>query len=149
MNADGSNAAPLTDKIFASGKESSHRWPVFLPDGEHFLFWAGSFTNASDDRSSGIYLSSLTGKEKRLVLLTFSNPGYANGYLFYVDQKRSLRVTPVDVSKGTRSGEPQVVAEEVGFQPSTYWGANYSRWATMAEYLVMVVSSGHAARMET
>jgi hypothetical protein len=81
---------------------------------EHFLFLAGSFTNSGDD---GIYLSSLSGKEKSLVILTDSNPGYANGYLFYVDEKRSLRAIPVDLSKGKTSGESEVVAEEVGFQP--------------------------------
>jgi serine/threonine protein kinase len=123
VNADGTNVAPLTDKIFATTKEDSHRWPIFLPDGEHFLFFAGGFTNAGDDRSSGIYVSSLSGKEKKLLLLTKSNPGYANGYLFYVDEKRSLRATPVDISKVTTRGEPQVVADQVGFQPSTYWGA--------------------------
>jgi Tol biopolymer transport system component/predicted Ser/Thr protein kinase len=123
VNADGRDAAPLTDKIFATTKEDSHRWPIFLPDGDHFLFYAGIFTNPSDDRMSGIYLSSLSGKEKRLLLLTHSNPGYANGYLFYVDEKRSLRATPVDVSKGTTPGEPRVVADQVGFQPATYWGA--------------------------
>jgi eukaryotic-like serine/threonine-protein kinase len=120
VNADGSNVAPLTDKIFDSAKEASHRWPIFLPDGEHFLFLAGPLTNTGDD---GIYLSSLTGKEKKLLILTLSNPGYANGYLFYVDEKRSLRATPVDVTKGTTSGEPQVVANQVGYQQATAWGA--------------------------
>ena len=124
VNADGSNAKPLTDKIYAGGAtESSHRWPVFLPDGEHFLFWAGTFTNASDDRASGIYISSLAAKEKKLVLLTPSNPGYANGYLFYVGEKKSLRAISLDTANGTTFGEARIVAEEVGFQPSTYWGA--------------------------
>jgi Tol biopolymer transport system component len=123
VNADGSGAAPFTEKIFDSTKEATHRWPIFLPDGEHVLFFAGGFTNARDDRSSGIYLSSLTGKEKKLLLLTLSNPGYANGYLFYVDEKKSLRATAVDVSKETTLAEPQAVAEQVGYQPSTYWGA--------------------------
>jgi eukaryotic-like serine/threonine-protein kinase len=122
VNADGSNAAPLTDKIFTRS-ESTHRWPVFLPDGEHFLFWAGSFTNTGDDSGSGIYLSSLTHKEKSLVVLALSNPGYANGYMFYLDRKKSLRATPIDVSKGTMSGEPQFVADQVGYLPATYWGA--------------------------
>lgn len=40
MNADGSNPSPLTDKIIGKG-ENSHRWPVFLPDGEQFPFGAG------------------------------------------------------------------------------------------------------------
>jgi eukaryotic-like serine/threonine-protein kinase len=65
----------------------------------------------------------LSRKQKRLILSTHSNLGYANGYLFYVDEKRSLRATPVDVSKSTTTGETQVVADPVGFRPSTYWGA--------------------------
>ncbi|GAC1617687.1 MAG: hypothetical protein NVS9B13_04680 [Candidatus Acidiferrum sp.] len=123
VNADGSNAAPLTDRSFDGTKELTHRWPVFLPDGEQFLFWAGNFTNMSDDRHNGIYLSSLAAKEKKLVLLTRSNPGYANGYLFHVDAEKTLRAIPLDISRGTTSGETQVVAVEVGYQPSTYWGA--------------------------
>jgi serine/threonine protein kinase/Tol biopolymer transport system component len=123
INADGSNAAPLTDKIFDRAKEDTHRWPIFLLDGDHFLFLAGSFTKASDDRNSGIYLSSLSGNEKKLLLLAHSNPGYANGNLFYVDEKRSLRAIPIDTARGTTQGEPQVVADQVGFQPAVYWGA--------------------------
>jgi serine/threonine protein kinase len=120
VNADGSNATPLSDKFFIATKEASHRWPVFLPDGEHFLFLAGTLTHSGDD---AIYLSSLNATEKRLLISTVSNPGYANGFLFYLDEKRSLRATPLDLSKGTSSTEPQVVANQVGFQTVTSWGA--------------------------
>jgi Tol biopolymer transport system component/tRNA A-37 threonylcarbamoyl transferase component Bud32 len=123
VNADGSEAAPLTDKIFDGAKEASHRWPIFLPDGEHFLFFAGNFRNTPDDRFTGIHLGSLAGTEKKLVLLARSNAGYANGYLYYVDEKKALRAIRVDLSKGTTSGESEVVADQVGFQPATYWGA--------------------------
>jgi hypothetical protein len=37
--------------------ERSHRWPMFLPDGHSFLFWAGNFSTDGAARS-GIYLSS-------------------------------------------------------------------------------------------
>ncbi|MFZ3257784.1 MAG: protein kinase [Candidatus Acidiferrales bacterium] len=121
VNADGSDAGALTDKIFDNAKEASHRWPVFLPDGNHFLFLGGSLTNTPHGDS--IYLSSLTGGEKSLVLSIRSNPGYANGYLFYADQKGSLRAIVMDVSKGGTLGESQVVGDQVGFQPSTVWGA--------------------------
>lgn len=57
VNADGTGAAPLT---FLGKNEQSHRWPVFLPDGDHFLVWAGNFVNNRDDRVSGIYESSLS-----------------------------------------------------------------------------------------
>ena len=120
VNADGTNPTPLTDKIFVSAKEDSHRWPVFLPDGDHFLFLAGSFTNSHDD---GIYFSSLTKKEKILIVYTHSNPGYANGHLFYTDEKTALRAIRMEVSTGAASGEPLVIADQIGYQPSTYWGA--------------------------
>lgn len=123
VNADGTNAAPLTEKLFDRAHEASHRWPLFLPDGEHFLFYAGAFTNSQDDRTSGIYYSSVTGHEKKVILSTLSNPGYANGHLFYLDQKRSLRAALLDLSTGIVSGEPQLIADQVGFQSSVYWGA--------------------------
>ena len=123
VNADGSNPAPVTDKVFDFKTETSHRWPVFLPDGEHFLFFAGSFSNTREDHTSGIYFSSLAGKQKSLVFTALSNPGYANGFLFYLDEKQSLRAIPIDVSSGKTSGESQIVADQVGFQPATYWGS--------------------------
>src|SRR5881396_1806506 len=36
VNADGTNRALLTDKLLDAGHEDTHRWPVFLPDGDHF-----------------------------------------------------------------------------------------------------------------
>jgi Tol biopolymer transport system component len=122
VNADGSAAAALTASI-ATKEDQSHRWPVFLPDGDHFLFWAGNFANAPDDRTSGIYLSSLSAKDRKLVTLVHSNIGYAAGNLLYVDDKRQLIAAPFDVSRATVSGEPRVVVSSVGYQPSTYWGA--------------------------
>jgi serine/threonine protein kinase/Tol biopolymer transport system component len=123
INPDGSNLAPLTDKIFDGTKIVSHRWPVFLPDGEHLLFMTLTFSNAADDDSKGIYLGSLTGTAKRVAPLARSNPGYANGYLFYLDDKTSLRATLLDAAKGTVAGDSLVIADQVGFQPSVYWGA--------------------------
>src|SRR3954469_19912966 len=54
VNADGSGAAPVTEPIF-SPKDQTNRWPVFLSDGNHFLFWAGNFGNLKNDQFSGIY----------------------------------------------------------------------------------------------
>ena len=71
----------------------------------------------------GIYLSLLTGKEKSLLVLAHSNPGYANGCLFYLDDKRELRTVSFNLAKRSISGEPQIIANQVAYQPSTYWGA--------------------------
>ena len=120
VNADGTNSAPLTATLFVS-PEGSHRWPVFLSDGDRFLFLAGSFTTAN--RTDGIYVSSLAATEKKLLVPARSNSGYFDGHLFYVDDKRELIVVSVDAPHARVRGEPQVLAEGVAYQPSVYWGA--------------------------
>ena len=122
VNADGTGGAQVTEKIRAAD-DQSHRWPVFLPDGDHFLFWAGNFSNLKDDRSSAIYMSSLTGKERKLVALCHSSFGYDAHNLFYADDQRQLVSLVFAPSTGAVTGSPVVVVTAVGFQPSTYWTA--------------------------
>jgi Tol biopolymer transport system component len=122
INVDGTGAAEVTQEIRIAA-DQSHRWPLFLPDGNHFLFWAGNFGNGKDDRTSGIYLSSLDGKERKLVALCHSSFGYDAHHLFYGDDQRQLVSVAFDPSNGTVSGSTSVIANVVGFQPSTYWSA--------------------------
>ncbi len=122
VNADGSQATPVTPKTLTRG-QASHRWPVFLPDGDHFLFLSARFGSAVESRDSAIYLGSLTGKELKPLVTARSNPGYASGYLFYVDEKKALRAVSLDVSKGSVSGDPRLIVGTVGYQPSVFWGA--------------------------
>ena len=122
VNADGTGAAPLNPSLYGKG-EQSHRWPVFLPDGDHFLFWVGNFVNNPDDRVGGIYESSLDAREKKLIVLTHSNVGVAQGHIFYLDLKLRLVSSRFDVSKGAISGEPQVVADSVEYSPSIIMAA--------------------------
>ncbi|MGC2245122.1 MAG: protein kinase [Terriglobales bacterium] len=122
INADGTGMAPVTQNIRAP-EDQSHRWPLFLPDGDHFLFWAGNFGNLKDDRDSGIYLTSLAGKERKLVVLCHSSFGYDAHHLFYADEQRQLVRLAFDPSSGAVTGSPVVVANAVGYQPSTYWTA--------------------------
>ncbi len=120
VNADGTNAAPLTDKFFASGI-NSHRWPVFLPDGDHFLFWAGSFGTNNNEKKNGIYLSSLAAKGIKLVVPAVSNAAYGNKHLYYLDERKSLVAIPFDVGSQKISGEPFIVSERVTYQPAVFW----------------------------
>jgi hypothetical protein len=122
INADGTGIAPATLSI-RTKDDQSHRWPLFLPDGDHFLFWAGNFSNAKDDRLSGIFASSLAGKERKLVIFCHSNFGIDAHNLYYADEQRQLVSMAFDASSGTVSGSPTVLANVVGFQPSTYWSA--------------------------
>jgi Tol biopolymer transport system component len=122
VNVDGSGRAPVTLGI-RTADDQSHRWPVFLPDGNHFLFWAGNFGNLRDDRTSGIYASSLEGKERKLVTRCHSSFGYDAHNLFYADDQRQLVSVAFEPSAATVSGSTRVLANVVGFQPSTYWSA--------------------------
>jgi eukaryotic-like serine/threonine-protein kinase len=122
VSADGTGGAQVTEKI-RTADDQSHRWPVFLPDGDHFLFWAGNFGNLKDDRASAIYMSSLAGKERKLVALCHSSFGYDAHNLFYADDQRQLVSLAFDPSTGAVTGSPVVLVTAVGFQPSTYWTA--------------------------
>ncbi|HSZ63511.1 MAG TPA: protein kinase [Terriglobales bacterium] len=122
INADGTGMAPVTQGI-RTKDDQSHRWPLFLGDGDHFLFWAGNFSNAKDDRLSGIYESSLEGKERKLVVLCHSSFGFDAHNLYFADEQRQLVSMAFDASAGTVSASTVVIANAVGFQPSTYWAA--------------------------
>ena len=141
VNADGTNPAPLTAKLFV-GHETSHRWPVFFPDGDRFVFWAGNFERDREDHLSGIYLSSLAAREKKLLVLARSNPGYANGQLFYVGENRELIAVSVDASHAKVSGEPRVLAEGVAHQPLVYWAG-----FTVSENGTVVYNTSTAAML--
>jgi Tol biopolymer transport system component len=124
INADGTGPAQVT-RMSGTGSGQSHRWPVFLPDGKHFMFWMGNFSNQKNDRVSGIYLSSLDNQseDKKLVLLCLSSFAYDDHNLYYADEQRQLVSIAFDPSSAAVSGSPAVVATAVGFQPSTYWTA--------------------------
>ena len=59
--------------------ERSHRWPMFLPDGDRFLFWAGDFSK--EGARSGIYLSSLSKQQKVFLVAARSNMGFAQNWI--------------------------------------------------------------------
>jgi Tol biopolymer transport system component len=121
VNADGTGAAPLTDTLLTPD-EQSHRWPVFLPDGDRFLFWGGNFSK--DGTRSGIYLSSLSMRQKIFVVAARSNPGFAlDGKLFYVDAAGQLVMHAFDSNSGRLVSDVRVVSAAVGFQAALYWGA--------------------------
>jgi Tol biopolymer transport system component len=62
-------------------KETSHRWPEFLPDGKHFLYFAHGSTPADD----GIFVGALDSKEGKLLLRNNSSAIYgAPGYLLFI-----------------------------------------------------------------
>jgi eukaryotic-like serine/threonine-protein kinase len=95
--------------------EDSHRWPVFLPDGIHFLYLAMDLSGRKI--LSTIYVGSLNSNEKRLVTQAKANVAYAEpGYLlFYRDQ--TLFGQRFDAKKLELSGDPSPILTDIQYLP--------------------------------
>jgi dipeptidyl aminopeptidase/acylaminoacyl peptidase len=93
--------------------ETSHRWPVFLPDGKHFLYLGANFTGQLENNA--IFLGSLDSQEKRLLVSTSANAAYAEpGYLLYLRDK-TLVAQPFDRRSYVLKGEPHTLSDEVQY----------------------------------
>ena len=64
MPATGGKPIAVT-KLNEARRETTHRFPVFLPDGNHFLYEAGSHTVGTESELHAIYLGSLDGAAPR------------------------------------------------------------------------------------
>ena len=97
-----------------SNGESSQRWPMFLPDGKHFLYMAFNVSMQSD--SNAIFVGSLESKERRFVTRATANAAYAApGYLLYYRDK-TLFAQRFDSGKFELKGEPAPILTEVEYQ---------------------------------
>src|SRR3954471_14377058 len=107
-------------------KEDSHRFPFFLPDGRHFIFYISSSLAPSGSREgdpvAGLYVSDLKTKNFTYLLHTESNAQYANGYLFYL-QQHNLMAQPFDASSVHFSGAPAPVAQQVQYNADRWLGS--------------------------
>jgi eukaryotic-like serine/threonine-protein kinase len=108
--ATGGTPVPVT-QLDKSLQEEAHRWPVFLPDGKHFLFFA--FGGEPGGPQNATYVSSLGTTERKLILKNDSNAIYAPpGYLLFV-RNRSLMAQPFDTKRLELTGSALPIAEDV------------------------------------
>ncbi len=134
--AEGGTPTPLT-KLDASRQEASHRWPYFLPDGRHFLY-----SVLGGPQSQGIYVTSLDGKQTRRLLdirdsiVAYAAPGYV---LFR--RESSLVAQAFDAEKLQLSGEPFTIAEQVGYDVTTF-----QTYFSVSETGVLAYSSGTSGK---
>jgi len=105
------SASGGTPRIFTrlGPREESHRWPVFLPDGEHFIF-LGDAWRAEDHH---LKVASLRGDDARDLTQAITNAIYVEpGTILYV-RGGSLFAQDFDAKRLALSGEPRVVAGEI------------------------------------
>jgi eukaryotic-like serine/threonine-protein kinase len=99
----------------ASRGENSHRWPMFLPDGKHFLFLAANVSGPADP--DAIFIGKLDSTEKKFVTKATSNASYAApGYLLFFREK-ILYEQRFDADKLAPSGEAVPLLRDVSYSP--------------------------------
>ena len=99
-------------------REISHRWPQFLPDRRHFIYFARSV----DDRQSGIRLASLDAPGDAVVVGTnFSAIYVPSGHLLYVSEQ-ALLAASFDVEHGRLMDDAVTVVDRVATS-SNFYGA--------------------------
>lgn len=102
----------------------AHRWPQFLPDGRHFLYFVVSTTNPSTSENSGIYVGSLDSNESRFMLKSESRALYSRGHLVY-RAGSTLMAHAFDASTQRLSGDPIPVATDIPGGAISWGGAQF------------------------
>lgn len=81
-------------------RENSHRWPQFLPDGKHILFWGGAGTGPAQ-----LKIATLDSTEITALGPADTNGAVAAGYLFF-KTGNALRAQRLDPVSFARTGDP-------------------------------------------
>jgi len=104
VSASGGVATAVTklDEGARRRQERSHRWPSFLPDGNHFLYVGVGIRVASLDSPEG----------KLLPLNANSNALYAQGHLLFM-REQTLMAQPFDVKRLETTGDAVPITEQV------------------------------------
>src|SRR5262249_14813872 len=106
VQSSGGEAVPVTKVDLPL--QGSHRFPQFLPDDRHFLFFA-----QGNPAAKGIYLGSLDGSAAKR--LTFANVAgaYAEPGVLVFMQQGGLMARRLNVATGTLEGDAVTVADNV------------------------------------
>ncbi len=137
VDAAGGVPEPVTE-LETSGGEIAHRFPHFLPDDDHFLF----FVRASKEEERGVVLGSLKSRETRFLIESSSNAVYAEpGYLLFI-RDGALVAQRFSVEKLELEGEAVAMAVDVEL-------TRYSQAALTVANGVIVYNSGRELQQLT
>jgi Tol biopolymer transport system component len=93
----------------------SHRWPYFLPDGEHFLYLSAPAGACSE--GDEIHFASLGSRRDILLMQACTSLAFADGRLIYW-RDGNLVAQPFDPFRGIVSAAPVAIVEHAAFDSS-------------------------------
>lgn len=99
--------------IDAAQGESSHRWPAFLPDGRHVIF----FVQAVARSRAGIWIASVDDPSSRRRLASADGQAIIAGHTILYVNDVALMAQPLDPSTWTPAGRATLAGLPVGHGP--------------------------------
>ena len=105
VNASGGTPVQVTT-LDASRRQYGHRFPVFLPDGDHFIYAALPAHNGKFD----VFAAALSGGAPVLIGAMDDTPVYADGYLLTTRQG-VLVAQPFDATSLKLTGDPVTLGD--------------------------------------
>ena len=115
VSENGGEPVQLTELDSARG-ETSHRWPYFLPNGNHFLYFARIGSGEDAVVSNAVMLGSLDGKTSKLLLNADGNAAYGAGHLLFM-RENILMGQRLELDNLRLTGSPFPIVQEVEFDP--------------------------------
>jgi serine/threonine protein kinase len=109
--ASGGALTPVTS-IDSSRNESSHRWPSFLPDGKHFLYFSRTISFGAEAEGDAIFIGSIDRTVNKLLIASPANAMVASGHLLFI-RGNSLLAQPLDLGNLELKGEPVTLASGI------------------------------------
>jgi len=126
------------------GSGHGHRWPSFLPDARHFVYFS-DWSSPGDPQRNGIYIGSVDGGPPKLVSSEIrGNVEFASGRLLYV-RDRSLMGQPFDTERLEFSGPAQPIAEQEVIQDIGFHHGGFS--VSQAGMLVIQSPAAFSTRL--
>ncbi len=100
----------LATKFTEESKQTSHRWPFFLPDGKRFLF----VSLAASEEGQGVFLSEPGAPVPRRLTGGVGRAEWVEPGGLLTARNSRLVFMPMDVKSDRPAGPPVVVAEGLG-----------------------------------
>jgi Tol biopolymer transport system component len=118
--------------------ESAHLWPLFLPDGHHYLFTVLS----ADPAKHGIFEGDLASRTKARLLPVESNAFYAEPGFLVFGRQNAVYAQPFSWKSAAVSGEPARLADNVPKAPAGRGTFSVSLDGALAYFQVPSVRTG-------
>jgi Tol biopolymer transport system component len=129
-------AVTAATQLDTASQVNGHRWPSFLPDGQHFVY---TVQGARAD-TRGIYVGSLDSTATTRLMGWFVNGAYVQGNLLFVNDGL-LMAQPLDTNGPRLVGEARPVADHVAYSG----GLGYAAFAASSGGVVAYRRGGRTA----